>query len=296
MVSGGDGLHCEPAWRQPLQSILTCELRQRVLHTLTSPLTTHHSPLDHSQSIPLPFAVQRARVDAQHRGGRSIVGVAARTRRMCSASSRSSVTSPPTSTVPCGNCGADLGRQVRQADSVPAAQDDAALDGVAQFADVAGPRIAGDGRARLGAERRDRLARLPGEEPQQMLRQRQDVARRSRSGGQHHLDDVEAIEQVLAESPRGGIGGQVAVGGGQDADVAERASASRRRARTAAPAAAAAASAARRAADSPISSRNSVPPSAAATLPKVSCTAPVNAPWTWPNSSLSSNSADRLGQ
>ena len=41
---------------------------------------------------------------------------------------------------------------------------------------------------------------------------------------------------------------------------------------------------------------SSVPPSAAATLPIVSRTAPVNAPWTWPNSSLSNNSAERLGQ
>ena len=47
---------------------------------------------------------------------------------------------------------------------------------------------------------------------------------------------------------------------------------------------------------SPISSRNSVPPFASATLPSLSPTAPVNAPLTWPNSSLSSNSRDRLGQ
>src|SRR5947208_159823 len=47
---------------------------------------------------------------------------------------------------------------------------------------------------------------------------------------------------------------------------------------------------------SPISSRNSVPPAAAATLPSVSATAPVKAPRACPNSSLSSSSADRLGQ
>ncbi len=39
-----------------------------------------------------------------------------------------------------------------------------------------------------------------------------------------------------------------------------------------------------------------MPPSAAATFPSVVRTAPVNAPFAWPNSSLSSNSADRLGQ
>ncbi len=47
---------------------------------------------------------------------------------------------------------------------------------------------------------------------------------------------------------------------------------------------------------SPISSRKSVPDSAAATFPRVSLTAPVNAPRAWPKSSLSSNSALRLGQ
>ena len=39
-----------------------------------------------------------------------------------------------------------------------------------------------------------------------------------------------------------------------------------------------------------------MPPSATATLPTVSRTAPVNAPRAWPNNSLSSNSPDRLGQ
>ncbi len=47
---------------------------------------------------------------------------------------------------------------------------------------------------------------------------------------------------------------------------------------------------------SPISSRNSVPPSHAATRPGLSRTAPVNAPLAWPNSSLSSSCWDRVGQ
>ena len=42
---------------------------------------------------------------------------------------------------------------------------------------------------------------------------------------------------------------------------------------------------------SPISSRNSVPPFAAAKRPMRSRSAPVNAPRTWPNSSLSSSSS-----
>jgi hypothetical protein len=39
---------------------------------------------------------------------------------------------------------------------------------------------------------------------------------------------------------------------------------------------------------SPISSMNSVPPSATSTKPGLACTAPVKAPFSWPNSSLSS--------
>jgi hypothetical protein len=40
---------------------------------------------------------------------------------------------------------------------------------------------------------------------------------------------------------------------------------------------------------SPTSSRNSVPPSAASKTPIFDSTAPVNAPRTWPNSSLSNS-------
>ncbi len=42
---------------------------------------------------------------------------------------------------------------------------------------------------------------------------------------------------------------------------------------------------------SPISSRKSVPPSASSKRPLRVATAPVNAPFSWPNSSLSSSSA-----
>ena len=41
---------------------------------------------------------------------------------------------------------------------------------------------------------------------------------------------------------------------------------------------------------SPISSRNSVPPSACSKRPALRCVAPVNAPFSWPNSSLSISS------
>ena len=47
---------------------------------------------------------------------------------------------------------------------------------------------------------------------------------------------------------------------------------------------------------SPISSRKSVPPSALSNVPRRSATAPVNAPFTWPNISLSMSSAGTAAQ
>src|SRR5467141_1813621 len=47
---------------------------------------------------------------------------------------------------------------------------------------------------------------------------------------------------------------------------------------------------------SPISSRNRVPPSAASNLPSRRATAPVNAPFSWPNSSLSTSSRENAAQ
>ena len=47
---------------------------------------------------------------------------------------------------------------------------------------------------------------------------------------------------------------------------------------------------------SPISSRKIVPPSAVSNLPRRSATAPVNAPRTWPKSSLSINSSGMAAQ
>src|SRR6266542_1848363 len=110
----------------------------------------------------------------------SMVGTAARTRRMCSISSSSSGTRRPT----------DLHRQVRQSDALACCEDHAALDGVAQLADVARPGMAAEGLAGLVGEAGERLAGLSREEAQQVVRQWQDVARALAQGRQRHLDDV----------------------------------------------------------------------------------------------------------
>ena len=97
-------------------------------------------------------------------------------RRMCSASIWSSVTGSAAARL-CLVRVADLRRQVGQLDDGAGGENDAPLDGVAQLADVAGPGVAEQGISHRLGKPRDRLAVLPGEEPQQVLGQRQDVAR-----------------------------------------------------------------------------------------------------------------------
>ena len=117
---------------------------------------------------------------------------------------------------------------------------------------------------------------------------------RSRNDGmqRHH---VETIKQVFAKGAALHRLFQIAVGRRDDADIGLRIFDSPTRSYSR--------SCRKRSSfgwissgSSPISSRKSVPRSAAATLPHVVATAPVNAPFIWPKSSLSSNSRERLGQ
>ena len=89
---------------------------------------------------------------------------------------------------------------------------------------------------------------------------------------------------------------KVFVGRGNDAHIDGDRLACRRRARTRAPGESATAWFATRAAISPTSSRNSVPPSAISNLPFFCRCAPVKAPRSWPNSSLSSRSREKPAQ
>ena len=119
---------------------------------------------------------------------------------------------------------------------------------------------------------------------------------RCAQGRKGELDDVQAKQQVVAELAGGNGGVEVAVGCGDQPDVSGCACGSRRHVRTAVPGETCSNFGWSSSGRSPISSRNSVPPSAAATFPSVSATAPVNEPRTWPKSSLSSRSALKLGQ
>ena len=111
--------------------------------------------------------------------------------------------------------------------------------------------------------------------------------RRSRSGGIAQRKHVEPVVEVGAEP----AGRDLAVrdrGSSRSRSARSRGSACRRRRAAPRPPASTRRSlACAPSGSSPISSRNSVPPSASSNLPARFATAPVNAPRTWPNSSLS---------
>ena len=119
-----------------------------------------------------------------------------------------------------------------------------------------------------------------------------------RSAQRRHLDGehVEAVEQVAAERAAHDGLFEVAMRGGDDAHVAVARHVAADALVTRAPAGRAAASPASAGLMSPISSRNSVPPSAISKRPLRVVMAPVKEPFSWPNSSLSSSSAGMAPQ
>ena len=183
--------------------------------------------------------------------------------------------------------GATASGKIADVDHV-AAHRDAARERVLELAHVAGPamlperaqRGAGEPRRRLGRGRAARAScsTSSGTSPS-----------RSRSGGTAIVITSRRNREILAEPAGGGELGERALARGDDADVDLARLACRRRGGSCRPAARAAASPASPALVSAISSRNSVPPSATSNRPRRSRSAPVNAPRTWPNSSLSSS-------
>ena len=131
---------------------------------------------------------------------------------------------------------------------------------------------------RVGAASRSRKARAS----------RKTSSPRARSGGRARLDHRHPVVEVVAEAAL--LHRRLEVGVGRRRSPARRRScpAVRPPAGPCAPAGSAAASPAGRRGSSPISSRNSVPPWASSMRPLRWAWAPVNEPFSWPNSSLSS--------
>ena len=140
------------------------------------------------------------------------------------------------------------------------------------------------------------LVVLLGESTEEVLREDEHVA--PRDAQRRHLDvhDVEAVVEVLAEAALADVGREVAVGRGDEPHVDGDRSRCRRRARTSAPAGRASSFTCVASGISPISSRNSVPPWACSKRPMRRLSAPVNAPFSWPKSSLSSSDSASAAQ
>ena len=101
----------------------------------------------------------------------------------------------------------------------PRGEHDAALDGVFQFADVAGPLVIDQGAQGVGGELARGEAVLVGVEVEEVLRQQGNVFAAGAQRGQVHGDDVEAVEEVFAEAALAHLLAQIDVGGGDDAHV-----------------------------------------------------------------------------
>src|SRR5581483_1430583 len=113
----------------------------------------------------------------------------------------------------------DAGGERVRLDDVRRPEDHRALDRVSELADVAGPVVREErilGRLR---ERERRPARLLREEAEEAPGERQDVLPPLAQRRHRDLDDVQAIEEVLAESSGRDVALEVAVRGREDAHV-----------------------------------------------------------------------------
>ena len=91
--------------------------------------------------------------------------------------------------------------QVFGQDALGRAEDDGALDGVLQLADVARPVVRDEARARLRREPRHAALELRGVFRDEVAGEQRDVFAPLAQGGQLEGDDVEAVVQVLTKGP-----------------------------------------------------------------------------------------------
>ena len=114
---------------------------------------------------------------------------------------------------------AEFIRQVAQLNRLARGEDGGALDNVAQLAEVAGPLVAGEGRGDRRRKGGDFFAEARGEEFPIALGESCEVGGPFAQAGQGDADYVEPVKQILAEAAGLHLGGEIAVGRGDDADV-----------------------------------------------------------------------------
>ncbi len=98
-------------------------------------------------------------------------------------------------------------------------EDEDAFDEIAEFADVAGPVVLGEGFEGFVADFNAGTAVLTAEDVEEFADEGRDVLLAFAQGGHGKGDDVEAVEEVFAEVAFEDFLFEVFVGGGDDADV-----------------------------------------------------------------------------
>ncbi|MNF75520.1 hypothetical protein D3C84_575880 [compost metagenome] len=109
--------------------------------------------------------------------------------------------------------------QIKGLDQAALLQDQRALHGVVQFAHVARPGMGQQGRLGFGGEAHGSVVHFFDVLGQQALGQRQDIRRTLAQRAPGQGEDREPIVEVLAETPGRHFAGEVAVGGGEHADI-----------------------------------------------------------------------------
>ncbi len=109
--------------------------------------------------------------------------------------------------------------EVGGAQDVVGAGDDGGFDGVAELADVAGPGPGAEAVVPGGLDAGDGVAVFVLGAGDEAVGEGTDVVGAVAEGGELDDDDVEAVEEVLAEGAVGDGGMEVAVGGGDEADI-----------------------------------------------------------------------------
>ena len=110
-------------------------------------------------------------------------------------------------------------RQVGGGDRRPIGDNEGALHDVAEFADVAGPVVIHQEAHRLARDRVDRLVEALVEELAEVVDEQGDIAGALDKRGDVDRDNIDAVEEVLAEAPLADQRGEVAIGGAEDAHV-----------------------------------------------------------------------------
>ena len=179
--------------------------------------------------------------------------------------------------------------EIHRTDRGTRGHNDGALDPVFEFPHVAAPRMSLDRGKRPGAEAANGALEFRSETSQEIAGEQHRVAGPFAQRRNLHADLVEPVEKILAEPAVVDQLRQVLVRGADHADVDLDRPGARRPARSPGSCRKRSSFTCSGGGMSPISSRNSVPPVAARTCRSSASRAPVNAPFSWPNSSLSSS-------